>query len=41
MKVTHYLIDNKPDEWEPLAKLYDKDGQYKQQYLNSKKDEKN
>lgn len=35
-KVTHYLIDNQPEEWEQLAKLYDKDGEYKRQYLESK-----
>lgn len=32
-KVTHYLIDNKPDEWEKLADMYDKDGEYKKKYL--------
>lgn len=34
--MTHYLIDNQPDEWEQLAKLYDKDGEYKRKYLESK-----
>lgn len=35
-KVTHYLIDNQPDEWNQLAVLYDKDGEYKQNYIESK-----
>lgn len=35
-KVTHYLIDNKPDEWQKLADMYDKDGDYKTQYLKEK-----
>lgn len=35
--MTHYLIDNQPDEWEQLAKIYDKDGEYKRKYLESKK----
>lgn len=35
-KVTHYLIDNKPDQWERLAKVYDKDGEYRRKYLATK-----
>lgn len=35
-KVTHYLIDNQPEEWDRLAKVYDKDGEYKRKYLESK-----
>lgn len=34
--MTHYLIDNQPDEWEQLAVIYDKDGEYKQKYIESK-----
>lgn len=34
--MTHYLIDNQPDEWEQLASIYDKDGAYKRNYLESK-----
>lgn len=36
IKVTHYLIDNQPDEWDQLATIYDKDGEYKRNYLDSK-----
>ncbi|XP_031618430.1 ejaculatory bulb-specific protein 3-like [Contarinia nasturtii] len=35
-KVTHFLIDNEPDEWDQLAAIYDKDGEYKQKYIASK-----
>lgn len=35
-KVTHFLIDNKPDQWERLAKVYDKDGEYRRKYLATK-----
>lgn len=35
-KVTHYLIDNKPDEWEKLAEKYDKNDEYKKNYLLEK-----
>lgn len=35
-KVTHYLIDHQPDEWDQLAVIYDKDGEYKRSYLESK-----
>lgn len=34
--MTHYLIDNQPEEWDRLAKVYDKDGEYKRKYLESK-----
>lgn len=34
--MTHYLIDNQPEEWEQLAVIYDKDGEYKQKYIESK-----
>lgn len=34
--MTHYLIDNHPDEWDQLAAVYDKDGDYKQKYIASK-----
>lgn len=35
-KVTHYLIDNKPADWDRLAKIYDQDGVYKAKYLAEK-----
>lgn len=35
-KVTHYLIDNKPEEWEHLAEIYDSDGEYKRKYLEER-----
>lgn len=35
-KVTHYLIDNKPELWERLAKIYDKEGVFKAKYLAEK-----
>lgn len=34
--MTHYLIDRQPDEWDQLATIYDKDGEYKRSYLESK-----
>lgn len=34
--MTHYLIDNQPEEWNQLAVIYDKDGAYKQSYIESK-----
>lgn len=34
--MTHYLIDNQPEEWNQLAVMYDKDGAYKQNYIESK-----
>lgn len=40
-KVTHYLIDNKPDDWARLANLYDKDGEYKAKYLSTKANNNN
>lgn len=40
-KVTHYLIDHQPDEWDQLAVIYDKDGEYKRVYLESKADDGN
>lgn len=39
-KVTHYLIDNKPDEWQKLADKYDKDDDYKTKYLLEKEKSK-
>lgn len=32
-----YLIDNKPEYWNPLQDKYDPTGSYKQRYLESKK----
>lgn len=34
--MTHYLIDNQPEEWDQLAAIYDKSGEYKQAYIESK-----
>lgn len=34
--MTHYFIDNQPEEWDQLAVIYDKDGAYKQNYIESK-----
>lgn len=39
-KVTHFLIDNKPDEWQKLADKYDKHGDYKTKYLSEKEKQK-
>ncbi|XP_066263141.1 ejaculatory bulb-specific protein 3-like isoform X1 [Euwallacea similis] len=32
-----YLIDNKPEYWNPLQEKYDPTGSYKQRYLESKR----
>nr|AMP19496.1 chemosensory protein 1 [Tomicus yunnanensis] len=32
-----YLIDNKPEYWNPLQEKYDPTGSYKQRYLDAKK----
>ena len=34
-----YLIDNKPEYWNPLQEKYDPTGAYKQRYLETKKAE--
>lgn len=34
--MTHYIIDHQPDEWDQLATIYDKDGEYKRAYLDTK-----
>lgn len=34
-----YLIDNKPDYWNPLQEKYDPTGTYKKRYFESKKQE--
>lgn len=34
--VTHYLIDRQPEEWDQLATIYDKDGEYRRNYLDTK-----
>lgn len=39
-KVTHFLIDNKPEEWQKLADKYDKDDDYKTKYLMEKEKSK-
>lgn len=38
-KVTHYLIDNQPEEWDQLAIIYDKDGEYRRNYLDNRTEE--
>ena len=35
-KVNHYLIDNKPEDWDRVAAIYDFDGEYKKKYLEEK-----
>ncbi|XP_075158714.1 antennal protein 10 isoform X1 [Haematobia irritans] len=35
-KVTRYLIDNRPEDWERLEKIYDPEGTYRKAYLAGK-----
>uniref|UniRef100_A0A1A9UT24 Uncharacterized protein n=1 Tax=Glossina austeni TaxID=7395 RepID=A0A1A9UT24_GLOAU len=35
-KVTHFLIDNRPEDWERLEKIYDPAGTYRTAYLMGK-----
>ncbi|TMW50108.1 hypothetical protein DOY81_004809 [Sarcophaga bullata] len=35
-KVTHFLIDNRPEAWQRLEKIYDPEGTYRQAYLMQK-----
>ncbi|EDW35359.1 GL15312 [Drosophila persimilis] len=35
-KVTRHLIDNRPNDWERLEKIYDPEGTYRFKYLKSK-----
>ncbi|XP_037937028.1 putative odorant-binding protein A10 isoform X2 [Teleopsis dalmanni] len=35
-KVTHFLIDNRPEDWKRLEKIYDPQGAYRKQYLAQK-----
>ena len=35
-KVTHFLIDNRPADWQRLEKIYDPEGTYRQAYLMQK-----
>ena len=35
-KVTHFLIDNRPEAWQRLEKIYDPEGTYRQAYLIQK-----
>ncbi|BFG01140.1 putative odorant-binding protein A10 [Drosophila madeirensis] len=35
-KVTRHLIDNRPNDWERLEKIYDPEGTYRIKYQNSK-----
>ncbi|XP_005187784.3 putative odorant-binding protein A10 isoform X1 [Musca domestica] len=35
-KVTHFLIDNRPEDWQRLEKIYDPEGTYRKAYLAEK-----
>lgn len=35
-KVMHFIIDNRPDDWQRLEQVYDPSGNYRMNYLNSK-----
>ena len=35
-KVTRYLIDNRPEDWKRLEKLYDPEGKYRKEYMEEK-----
>ncbi|KAI8128128.1 putative odorant-binding protein A10 [Lucilia cuprina] len=35
-KVTHHLIDNRPEDWNRLEKIYDPEGSYRKAYLMQK-----
>lgn len=35
-KVTRHLIDNRPDDWQRLEKIYDPQGSYRIKYEESK-----
>nr|WJJ63300.1 chemosensory protein 15 [Pachyrhinus yasumatsui] len=37
--IIRYLIDNKPDYWNPLEEKYDPSGSYKKRYFDGKKAE--
>uniref|UniRef100_A0A1B0G9N9 Uncharacterized protein n=2 Tax=Glossina morsitans morsitans TaxID=37546 RepID=A0A1B0G9N9_GLOMM len=39
-KVTHFLIDNRPEDWERLEKIYDPAGTYRTAYLMGKGEKK-
>nr|QUP79552.1 chemosensory protein 6 [Monochamus saltuarius] len=39
--IIRYLIDNKPEYWNPLQDKYDPTGSYKKRYLDAKKTEVN
>ncbi|XP_013105457.2 putative odorant-binding protein A10 [Stomoxys calcitrans] len=38
-KVTRFLIDNRPEDWQRLEKIYDPEGTYRKAYLAGKKQE--
>lgn len=38
-KVTHYIIDNRPDDWAELEKIYDPSGKYRINYLAQKQND--
>nr|BAI82450.1 chemosensory protein 2 [Delia antiqua] len=35
-RVTHFLIDNRPEDWDRLEKIYNPEGSYKKAYLMEK-----
>ncbi|CRL03241.1 CLUMA_CG016200, isoform A [Clunio marinus] len=35
-KIMHYIIDNRPEDWERLEEIYDESGHYRTEYLESK-----
>lgn len=36
-RLTHHLIDNRPQDWALLEQKYDPSGAFRQQYLNKSK----
>jgi len=38
-KISHHLIDNKPDDWKLLEDKYDPTGAYRRRYLENKSKE--
>ncbi|VVC90089.1 unnamed protein product [Leptidea sinapis] len=35
-RVMQYIIDNRPEDWDELEKMYNEDGSYKKKYLERK-----
>ncbi|CAG9563991.1 unnamed protein product [Danaus chrysippus] len=40
-KVMHFIIDNRPEDWDELEEKYNSDGSYKLKYLTTKLSEHN